>query len=214
MRQLDDILRSPRLPDYYEQIKNKLEEEKKKRKDFLESIDEDTNAEFINGEVVYHSPVSLRHSLASNLLYRLLSIYVDKNDLGFVSHEKIMLDFRRNNYEPDIAFWRKEIAKNFKPDQLLFPPPDFIAEILSPSTEMIDRKIKFEDYAYHRVQEYWIIDPEKEQVEQFINNNGKFSLVKLHKSGDFITSFTVRGFKIPVSAVFDEQENLRFLKIL
>ncbi len=214
MRQIDDILQSPHLPDYYEKIKSTLEQEKEKRREFLENIDENSNAEFINGEVVFHSPVTLMHSRASNLLYRILSIYVDKHQLGFVSHEKIMLDFRRNNYEPDIAFWRKEVAKDFKPDQLLFPPPDFVVEVLSPSTEHIDKTVKFEDYAYHGVEEYWIIDPQNMEIEQYINNNRKYSLVKNHKMGDFIISFTVKGFKIPVSAIFYEDENLRFMQIL
>ncbi len=213
MSELEQILSSPRLPEYYKRIKKQLETEEQKRKEFLENIDEDTNAEFINGQVIYHSPVSYKHSLASDFLFSLLHFYVLKNDLGVVRHEKIMLHFERNNYEPDIAFWRKEKAKDFRPDQLLFPPPDFVVEILSPSTEKIDRGIKLEDYAYNGVEEYWIIEPVQETVWQYINNGGKFDLVKQF-SNEFITSFTVKGFKIPVSAIFDEKENLRALKLL
>ena len=40
-----------------------------------------------------------------------------------------------------------------------YPAPDFIAEILSPSTDERDRGIKFEDYAAHGVGEYWLLDP-------------------------------------------------------
>ncbi len=53
------------------------------------------------------------------------------------------------------------------PEQMKYPAPDFIAEILSPSTESVDRITKFEDYAAHGVAEYWLIDPAKKIVEQY-----------------------------------------------
>ncbi|NJO00879.1 MAG: Uma2 family endonuclease [Bacteroidia bacterium] len=48
-----------------------------------------------------------------------------------------------------------------------FPPPDFIIEILSESTEDRDRGIKMIDYALRQVQEYWLIDPEAKALEQY-----------------------------------------------
>ncbi len=214
MNEVSEILSSPFLPDIFRQIQEQLEKERKKREEFLSNIDEDSSAEFINGEIVYHSPVSWRHSQASGLLYRLLSFFVDKYDLGEVHHERVMLHFPRNNYEPDIAFWTKEKAKNFKPGQLLFPPPDFVVEIISPSTEENDRGVKFIDYAFNEVGEYWIIDPEAETIEQYLNKGREFYLAKKFITGDFIRSFVIKGFKIPVSAVFYKEENLRILKML
>ena len=76
-----------------------------------------------------------------------------------------------------------------------------IVEILSPSTEKYDRNEKFVDYAAHGVQEYWIIEPEIEIVEQYFNEGGKFVLFqKLHKG--LLESKTVSGFAIDLKDIF------------
>ncbi len=61
-------------------------------------------------------------------------------------------------------------------DQLLFPAPDFIVEILSKGTASVDKGVKKTDYAAHGVREYWIIDPIRQRIGQYIlflptNNN-------------------------------------------
>ncbi len=85
---------------------------------------------------------------------------------------------------------------------MLFPAPDFIAEILLPSTEKYDRKEKFIDYAAHGVSEYWIIDPEQESIEQYLNETGKFNLFqKLHKGQ--LESKSIKGFAIDLRDVFN-----------
>ena len=62
---------------------------------------------------------------------------------------------------PDICFWSKEKADGFLDDQMIFPAPDFVVEILSKSTTKNDRTIKHQDYAAHGIREYWIIDPNR-----------------------------------------------------
>ena len=112
-----------------------------------------------------------------------------------------MIELTRNDYEPDIVFFSKEKSNQFTDDQMLFPAPDFVVEILSPSTEKYDRNEKFVDYAAHGVQEYWIIEPEIEIVEQYFNEGGKFVLFqKLHKG--LLESKTVSGFAIDLKDIF------------
>jgi len=95
---------------------------------------------------------------------------------------------------------------------MIFPAPDFIAEILSKSTEKIDRGVKFEDYAFHKVKEYWIIDPDNETVEQYLlDKEGRYSLFVKVIDGR-IESKTVAGFNIPVKALFDDAINIDTLK--
>ncbi len=84
---------------------------------------------------------------------------------------------------------------------MLFPAPDFVVEILSPSTEKYDRNEKFVDYAAHGVQEYWIIEPEIEIVEQYFNEGGKFVLFQKLRKGQ-LESKTVTGFVIDLKDIF------------
>lgn len=207
---LDPIVTSPQLPTLYEEIGRILSEEQARRQRFYDTVQEGQKAEFINGEVIVHSPVKLRHNVASKHLLILLDAYVRKYGLGFVGHEKILVSLSRNDYEPDVCFFGREKAQRFEPDQMQFPAPDFVAEVLSPSTEATDRGVKFEDYAAHGVSEYWIIDPETERLEQYLLAGEGYEL--MIKAGDgTVTSRAVNGLTIPVRAVFDEAENLAAL---
>lgn len=123
--------------------------------------------------------------------------------------EKVMIRCTRNDYEPDIVFFKKEISKYFTDDQLIFPVPQLAVEILSKSTKANDYGIKFEDYAAHDIEEYWIIDTEKESIEQYIlkestdkNQEKVYELYqKLTKTG-VLKSFAVQDFEIEISAIF------------
>jgi Uma2 family endonuclease len=207
----EQLYRSPKLGLYYRDIRTTLSEERKKRKRFYEDVREDQKAEFINGEVIVHSPVRIEHEFASSSLMRLMSTYVMLHQLGYVGHEKMMISLTRNDYEPDVCFWSKKTSAKFKPKQTQFPAPDFIAEVLSPSTENNDRTIKFEDYAAHGVKEYWIIDPAFQVVEQYFLDDGEYRLHVKADSG-ILKSRAVKDFVIPVAALFDETENLAALK--
>jgi len=206
-----DIVKSPKLEIYYKEIENIILDERRKREKFYREIKEDDKVEFINGEVFLNSPVKSEHNIIAVLLSRLISTYVDKNKLGYVGFDKILISLSRNDYEPDICFFNKEKSDNFHSKQMQFPAPDFIAEVLSPSTEYNDRVIKFEDYAVHRVDEYWIIDPETKIIEQYFLKNEIYEL-SLKSDNGIVKSKAVTDFEIPIIAVFSEDENLKTLK--
>jgi Uma2 family endonuclease len=211
------ILDSPDAPRQIERLYQTLQDEKQRRHDFREWITPNIKAEFINGEVVLHSPVKRRHWKTTDLLSRLLSFFASIKKLGTVGTEKVMVALTRNDYEPDLVFYSKEKADNFTDDQLLFPAPDFIVEILSKSTASNNKNIKKRDYAEHGVREYWIIDPIRQRIQQYIllvPTDKQFTPAKTFLIGDEIESRVIEGFTIPVEALFDEQVNIETLKNL
>lgn len=208
---IDQLLHSPRLSLYYEQIQAVLEEERTLRQRFYATITEQEKAEFINGEVVVQSPAKFEHTSAAKHLLRLLDAYVDQHNLGFVGAEKMLITLTRNDYEPDICFFGSAKAAQFTPKQMQFPAPDLIVEVLSPSTEAKDRGLKFEDYAAHGVHEYWLVDPATRTVEQYLLQDDTYHLVIKARSGN-IASVAVPGFDIPIHAIFDKTINLQTLQ--
>ena len=128
-------------------------------------------------------------------------------------YEKLLISLTRNDYEPDICFFRREVSQAFSPQQMKFPAPDFIVEILSETTARTDREIKFDDYAAHGVKEYWIIDPDAEFVEQYLLRGEEYLLTQKTDSG-ILKSEAIAGFAVPVRAMFDEQDNLAALRAL
>jgi Uma2 family endonuclease len=203
-------------PDAYlivEEVKKALDKERERRLKFYNDITEQEKAEFINGEIIMHSPAKKRHSNATGLLYTLLSVYARKNDLGFVGIEKVMISLTRNAYEPDVCFFGKEKAVKFSEDEMLYPAPDLVVEVLSSSTQARDRGVKFRDYQAHRIAEYWIIDAENQTLEQYHLLGEEYQLILKSAVGE-VKSFAVEGFQIPIRAIFDDMENLKALQNL
>ena len=210
------LLDTPQAPLIIQKAQAFLHNEHQKRQHFYEWVDEDKKAEFINGEVVVHSPVLDRYNSAMLLLARLLSIHVDDRQLGKVRAEKALVELTRNSYEPDVCFWGIDKATQIHDELLYYPAPDFVVEVLSKSTEKYDREIKFADYAAHKVAEYWIIDPKRKTVEQFGIDADTEEYALLTKNGikDTLTSHAIKGFTIPVRAIFDVNANVLALRSL
>jgi Uma2 family endonuclease len=201
-----------------QQVQKVLNDEAQRRHQFREWIDESQKAEFINGQPVLHSPVKRAHWKVSDLLSRLLSVYASFKKLGVVGVEKVMISLTRNDYEPDICFFANDKAQYFKNDQVLFPAPDFVVEILSKRTAKNDKTIKKQDYALHGIKEYWIIDPAKQTIEQYILPSSatadSYFPAKTLSRGQDIESYAIAGFIIPIDAIFDEQTNIQTLQKL
>jgi Uma2 family endonuclease len=208
---VEKTLEMPNAVLFARQLDVALKKEQKKRQHFYSIIDENKKMEFINGEVYFQSPVKLRHNSAMLALAKLLHTYTAANKLGYVGVEKLLVSLTRNDYEPDVCFFNNEKAKKFKPAQMQFPAPDLVVEVLSKTTEVNDRGIKFTDYAAHGVSEYWIVDPESETLEQYILKDGEYELLIKSKDG-MVESKAAAGFKIPVRAIFSEKDNLKTLQ--
>ena len=172
---------------------------------FLNDISEQTKSEYINNEIVIHSPAKLKHIDANISLTIMLRLHVQRNKLGYLATEKALVKMKQagNHYEPDVCFFDAKKSKKFNPDTFHFPPPNLAIEILSKTSIHRDRKQKYKDYADHDVEEYWIVDSDKKEVEQYyLEETGKYILVKIFDEEETIKSSSVKGFEIPVSAIF------------
>ncbi len=207
------VLALPNALLFISEIQKSLEEERAKRLHFYEIVDENKKMEFINGEIVFHSPATMQQNQVTGRLAALSSTFASLTHQGFVGIETIMVSLSRNDYTPDICFFPEEIARNFTDEQTHFPAPRWIVEVLSQSTVQNDRGIKFKDYAAHGVQEYWIIDTNAETIEQYTLLEGAYNLVLKAKEG-IISSTTLHGFTIPIRAVFHRQEKAATLQAM
>ncbi len=155
----------------------------------------------------------LWHNRVGKRLLILLDAFVQIHGVGLVGYEKLMVSLSRNDYEPDLCYFGKEKADQFAPDQMRFPAPDLVVEVLSESTEERDRGVKMEDYAAHGVAEYWLINPETEVIEQYLLTNDQYTLHLKLNSGT-LESAVITGFTIPVRAVLDDEMNRQTLAAL
>lgn len=197
-----EITKRTDFPLVLQELQAFWQEEERKRKEFYELIHENMKAEFINGEIVMHSPVKNKHWKACTRIGARMSVFVDTHRLGTVGIEKVMIRCTRNDYEPDIVFFGNEKAQHFQPDQLLFPPPDLAVEVLSESTKDNDYGVKFHDYAAHGIGEYWIVDTDAQSVEQYFLEGKSYKLHQKLAGKGLLVCKKIPGFEIEISDIF------------
>jgi Uma2 family endonuclease len=135
------ILESPDAYLIVDAAERALEKERELRLKFLDEITDDDRVEFINGEIIKHAPECLKHNRVNGLVLRLLGLCVTKQQNGEFGFGKLMICLTRNAYQPDFCFFNNEKSSQFTADQTLFPAPNFIAEIISISSEQRDRGV-------------------------------------------------------------------------
>lgn len=197
---IEELRQSPALVAIVRQMQSDLETEAQRRARFVEEVSESENAEFINGEVIVHSPVKFIHNKVARRILRILEKLNDALG-GEIGVEKLMIETTRNNYEPDLVWFGPAKASRIRDDQRLFPPPDLIVEVLSPSTAAIDRGVKFPDYEAHGVGEYWIVDPDRAAIDHYVLRDGRYIASAPSES---LTSPMLGGACFPMAALFDD----------
>ncbi len=82
--------------------------------------------------------------------------------------------------------------------------PDLVIEIVSPKNSKRDVKDKFDIYQQHGVREYWIVNPNDENVTVFVlDDNSKFQFVGMYAGNDKIPVNIFNGdLKIDLTEVF------------
>jgi Uma2 family endonuclease len=81
---------------------------------------------------------------------------------------------------PDLAGWRRE-RMPLMPDTVGFTlAPDWVCEVLSPSTAVLDRVRKREVYAREGVRHLWLVEPVAQLLEVYRLEEGKWVLLGTH----------------------------------
>ena len=114
------------LPELIQEAQRVMGREQRLREKFYADITPENKWEFIQGEIVMHSPALNRHLMASKGIFKLMDSFVQVHNLGVVHIEKAMASFPRNDYEPDVIFFGTAKSALITPDTLRFPIPDLI----------------------------------------------------------------------------------------
>ncbi len=153
--------------------------------EFLAWADEDTWAEWVDGEVIMMSPVSKLHQQLGLFLLLLLQHFVESHQLGTVLYEPFQMKTGPElpGRSPDIIFVRREHLDRLK-ENYLDGPADLVVEIISPESRARDRGEKFYEYEQGGVREYWLIDPDRKQAEFYQRGeDGIYRLVPVGEEG-------------------------------
>lgn len=189
--------------------------------EYIEWLDEDTRAEWVDGEItLMPSPATLDHQNCGGFLYKILDLYAEANDLGHVVLAPYVMKLAAisRGREPDIIFVRKD-REHLLTRHYLDGPADLAVEIVSPDSKRRDRKEKFSEYEAAGVREYWMFDPDHKTAEFYqLGDDGRYRRAEIGADGIYhskvIESFWMKVewlWQTPMPATLDV---LRELKIL
>ena len=134
--------------------------------DDIYALPDGQRAELIDGIIYNMSPPNIRHQYLNTKLASKIDQYIDTkkgNCMVFSAPFAVFLNADDKTYvEPDISvICDKTKLENGRG---CMGAPDWIIEIVSPSSKRMDYGIKLFKYYDSGVKEYWIVDPLKNKI--------------------------------------------------
>ena len=156
--------------------------------------------ELSEGKIVMPPHPTNRHQVAVFEIAVRLRAFAKQHDLGEVRIAPLPVRLWPGKIrEPDVFFYLK--AHTDRIGEQVCGVPDLVVEVLSPSTERVDRMEKFQEYAQAGVQEYWIVDPDACTVEVYVLRNGVYRLLGRWSRDEEARSELLPGFRMRVGEV-------------
>jgi Uma2 family endonuclease len=125
-------------------------------------------AEIIHGELVLSPRPAGPHSVATSALGEELGPPFKRGrggPGGWILLDEPELHFAHDVLVPDLAGWRRETMPAVANEPYFTIRPDWVCEVLSPSTERYDRAAKIALYAAAGVAHAWLVNPLQRTLE-------------------------------------------------
>ena len=104
---------------------------------------------------------------------------------------------------PDIAAWRRERLPALPETAWFETPPDWVCEVLSPSTVRFDRTDKLTIYASFGVGHAWYVDPIARTLEVFARQvDGKWLIAQTFKDADPVSAPPFEAHTFPLDVLW------------
>ncbi len=140
------------------------------------SLPDGKRAELVDGHIYDMAPPSTMHQEIVGSLYYIIQDFIRKNHAScrpFVAPFAVFLNEDDKNYvEPDISVI---CDQNKLTERGCNGAPDWIIEVVSPSSQRMDYDIKLFKYRTAGVREYWIVNPATQTVTVYNFSGGETS---------------------------------------
>lgn len=162
--------------------------------------------EIINGRVVTHPRPAPKHAQAYSAIGGEIWNPFQRGRDGpggwWILDEPEIHFASGNILVPDLAGWRRERMPKL-PDTAWFElPPDWVCEILSPSTARTDRVEKLPIYARHGISHAWLVDPDLRTLEVLENHDGKWLLLTVLENDAAVSQAPFDAISFPLGSLW------------
>lgn len=121
---------------------------------------------------------------------------LDEPEIHFIRDIEVLV--------PDLAGWRRERMPRLPQDHRFEVVPDWVCEILSPSTARTDRVTKMPVYARHGVPYLWLVDPLAHTLEAFALHDGRWTVIGLFQEQDAVSVEPFNAIALELGALWAE----------
>jgi Uma2 family endonuclease len=116
------------------------------------------------------------------------------------------LHFGNDVVVPDVAGWRHARMPVIPDAPYLSTPPDWVCEVLSPSTERLDRVRKLAVYGRENVDFIWLINPETRTLEVLRSAAGGWALVATYADTDLVRAQPFDAIELELASLWLPRE--------
>lgn len=163
-------------------------------------------AEIINGELVLSPRPAPRHAHAASVLgAKLLGPFhegIDGPGGWWIIDEPEIHFLRGEPLVPDIAGWRRERMPEIPETAFFEIAPDWVCDVLSPSTAAIDRVEKMPLYARGGVAFAWLVDPVLETLEVFRLQDRRWLLAETFRGTAKVRAEPFAAFELELGSLW------------
>lgn len=159
----------------------------------LEMLPEGLTGEILDGQLHTHPRPTWTHALAASRLGADLEAPYGRGRGGpggwwILLEPEVHFVLDTEVVVPDWAGWRKERLPHPPDSHKIEAVPNWVCEILSPSTRSVDREIKMPLYARHGVEYAWLVDPKARTLETFLLQDGRWTAGATFSNDDLVAA--------------------------
>jgi Uma2 family endonuclease len=157
--------------------------------------------EFSHGSIEVLTMPTMAHQLMVLFLYEALKAFVAPRNLGrpLVAPLRVRL-WPGKIREPDVIFMLQEHSDRMGDE--VWDGADLVMEVVSNDDRRRDLETKRFEYARAGIPEYWIVDPQTNEIIVLRLDGERYVVHGEFKSGERATSMLLNGFEVDVAATF------------
>jgi len=161
--------------------------------------------ELIEGELYVSKQPSWEHQYTCLKIGSALDAWSGRTGLGSPNLAPGLIFAEDDDVAPDVVWIsHQNLATALGTDRKLHAAPELVVEVLSPGSahQQRDRQTKLKLYSRRAVQEYWVVDCERRQIEIYRRDQGMLALETTLLAQDTLASHLLPGFSCPVADLF------------
>jgi Uma2 family endonuclease len=158
--------------------------------------------ELYDGEVFVVPAPLPRHQIVGQLIADTLRDYAARQGGLFLVSPIDIVFSEYDVLQPDIVFFKADRRHLVNLDAVIRHAPDLCVEVLSPSTEEVDRGRKMQMFARYGVPECWIVDPRQETIEVYRLDGPVYTMTAAVAQNDTLESPTIEGLTCRAVSIF------------